>query len=119
MKKLSKHLAAMGKAIDADLAKAGGKKVAYQSSYGYQGKAGFEVFLTPKMLARQWHTSTKTLERMRKDGSGPPYIKIGKGTIRYPAKGLDNWTTLQQAKAVGIDADMKENAPFLPLLLKE
>ena len=65
---------------------------ACQSEYGFVAKKGFYItFLTPKQLASHFQVSVKKLERMRADGSGPPFIKTGSKTIRYPIVGLNAW----------------------------
>lgn len=33
----------------------------------------------------------KTLQRFRKDGSGPPFLHFGSRTIRYPKDQFQNW----------------------------
>lgn len=33
-------------------------------------------------LAKRWKVSIRTLQRKRKEGSGPPYLRIG-GQVRY------------------------------------
>lgn len=68
------------------------QKKASQSQYGFKGHPSWNIpFLSPKQLADQLCISEKTLERMRKDGSGPPYIRTGSKRIRYPIQGLDAW----------------------------
>lgn len=67
---------------------------ASKSIYGFKQKEGVNVpFLTPKRLAEQLGVSVKALERMRKDGSGPPYTQFGKRFIRYPITTLDAWVS--------------------------
>lgn len=41
-----------------------------------------EVLLTQRDLARRWQVSSRTLERMRADHTGPQWLLIG-GSIRY------------------------------------
>lgn len=54
-----------------------------------------QPFLTEADLAKAWNISPSTLEKMRRknDGSGPPYLRIGR-SIRYcpveTAKWLDS-----------------------------
>lgn len=67
-------------------------KIASQSYYGFKQKEGLNIpFMTPKRLAEQLGISVKTLARMRKDGSGPPFKKIGRKHIRYPIADLEAW----------------------------
>jgi predicted DNA-binding transcriptional regulator AlpA len=35
--------------------------------------------------------SGRTLERLRSIGEGPPYVRIGKRSLRYPADTLEAW----------------------------
>lgn len=70
----------------------------YKSFYGmtHAKKNGAIVmpFTTPQLLAKDLKVSLKTLERMRKRGEGPPWMKVGKA-IRYPMKKLDAWIAEQ------------------------
>ncbi len=58
---------------------------------GIKTDGKFIPFLTPKQLAQLLNLSEKTLERMRKDGSGPPFTKIGNKRIRYSIPKLETW----------------------------
>ncbi len=42
-----------------------------------------EPLLTPAMLARDLGVTTKTLERWRMTGDGPPFIRVSPKVIRY------------------------------------
>lgn len=64
---------------------------ASQSIYGFKATPKNGPFLTPRQLAEILKVSLKTLERLRKRGGGPPFIKFGGGQIRYPVVGLDAW----------------------------
>lgn len=69
-----------------------------KSFYGFNpSKRGIIPFLSPRELAQHLGISLKTLERMRKDGSGPPFIKIRNKQIRYPIASLDIWVTENEA----------------------
>ena len=66
------------------------------SIWGFYEKKGVNIpFLSPKRLSQQLGLSIKTLERMRKDGSGPPFIRTGSKQIRYPIIELDRWVSRQ------------------------
>lgn len=39
-------------------------------------------FMSPRQLASRWNIAEKTLERWRKLGSGPMYLKLG-GRVLY------------------------------------
>lgn len=85
------------------------QKSASQSHYGFVQKPGFNIpFLMPKRVAELLGISLKTLERMRKDGSGPPYRKIGKKHIRYSVVELDAWWL---AKNVAADSQLPTTTP--------
>lgn len=66
-------------------------KIAGLSKYGFKTGNAIVPFLKPNELARLLSVSLKTLERWRKDGSGPPFIKTGTKRIRYPIIGLEAW----------------------------
>lgn len=73
-------------------------KAASQSLYGFKAQEGKNIpFLTPKQAAQQIGISVKTLERMRKDGSGPPFTKLNKKIIRYPIIGLEAWLSARMS----------------------
>ncbi len=48
------------------------------------------VLLNQKEAAEILKKSTAWMERSRWDGSGPPYIKIGRA-VRYPSSALQAW----------------------------
>lgn len=39
--------------------------------------------LTPAELAARWNVSTRSLARWRKNGKGPPFVKLSEGKIFY------------------------------------
>lgn len=47
--------------------------------------------LTPKEVASALNVTKPTLGNWRARGIGPPYLKIGKGTLRYPYQKLVQW----------------------------
>lgn len=47
-------------------------------------------YLTPKQMCNRLCISKSTLARMRYDGSGPVYAKIGR-SILYPEDALIDW----------------------------
>ena len=49
-----------------------------------------EPLFTPDELAKVLKTSTRTLERKRIDGTGPPFIKFG-GRVLYPPEGAEDY----------------------------
>jgi hypothetical protein len=45
------------------------------------------TFLTVEELAERWRVSTRTLERWRAAGEGPPWVRL-KGKVIHPASGV-------------------------------
>lgn len=41
-------------------------------------------YLRPDELAVRWSIATKTLAKWRCDGTGPNFIKLSNGIVRYP-----------------------------------
>ena len=50
------------------------------------------VLMTEKQLAERWHKHPKTITKMRTEGTGPPYIKIG-GSILYKLADIEAFET--------------------------
>jgi predicted DNA-binding transcriptional regulator AlpA len=50
-----------------------------------------QVILDPKRVATILGISTRTLERYRSAGKGPPYTKIGGKLIRYRQSDVETW----------------------------
>jgi len=48
------------------------------------------LYLTEKKTSKRIDMSPSALRKWRRQGFGPPYIKIGR-LIRYPVVELDNW----------------------------
>jgi len=48
------------------------------------------TYLSVREVARRLGVSANTLFAWRKDGSGPPWLKLGK-IIRYPSNKFDDW----------------------------
>lgn len=59
-----------------------------------------DELLTTREAAAALRLGTSTLERMRGDGSGPPFIKLGRGKTRcrvvYARSALNAWLTEQR-----------------------
>ena len=54
----------------------------------------FATFLTDKQLCELLSVDGRTTLRWRRDGGGPPYIRLGgpgRGPIRYPKAGVNDW----------------------------
>ncbi len=58
-------------------------------------RAGAELqsaeYLTTRELADLLHVSLWGLMRWRHDGDGPPFVRVGRNTIRYPHRELQEW----------------------------
>ncbi len=79
-----------------------------KSFYGFKGsKRGMIPFLSPKELAQHLGVSLKTLERMRKDGSGPPFRTVSK-QIRYSIVSLDIWFAEKETIQLPANSDGHE-----------
>jgi len=54
-----------------------------------------KILLTGSEVAQRLRISLRSLERLRADGSGPPWIRVSAGTkrgrIAYPESGLLVW----------------------------
>jgi predicted DNA-binding transcriptional regulator AlpA len=59
-------------------------------------------FITPKAMTARLNVTLSTLYVWRKNGTGTPWVRIGKFTIRYPADQFNDWikrnTTNEQTK---------------------
>ncbi len=49
------------------------------------------LMLTPNEAATYLNVTKNTLATMRYRRQGPDFIRLGKGTIRYTKKALDDW----------------------------
>ncbi len=62
--------------------------------------------LTPKEMAEWFRSSERTLERKRRDGTGPPFLKFG-SKVLYPLDGAEQFvcenTVLSTAEAQAED----------------
>ena len=81
---------------------------ASHSVYGFQGKPGSK-FLTTRELAAELKISVKKLERLRIDGGGPPYVRIGKRQFRYVKVALDAWVQEQLDLAMCASAEKAQH----------
>ena len=48
-------------------------------------------FYSEAELSEETGIPRKTLARFRKEGSGPPFVRFGRRTIRYPKDKLREW----------------------------
>jgi excisionase family DNA binding protein len=49
-----------------------------------------EVLLTQQQVAEMLQVSVRTLERWRQNGSGPPFVKVGRSP-RYRLADIERW----------------------------
>lgn len=54
-----------------------------------------EEYLTPEQLAELLQVSEKTLRRWRNEGTGPPFVRIGR-IIRYRKRAALAWLRDQE-----------------------
>jgi excisionase family DNA binding protein len=54
-----------------------------------------DQLFSPAELARRLGVSARTVERMRADGSGPPFYRVSggqrRGRVAYSTEGVDAW----------------------------
>ena len=48
-------------------------------------------YLTTRELADVLHVSLWGLQRWRHDGDGPPFVRVGRNSIRYPRVDCEAW----------------------------
>lgn len=54
-----------------------------------------DQLLTPAEVQERLRMARSTLTYWRATNQGPPWIRLGKASIRYPAAGLDAWIAAQ------------------------
>lgn len=81
---------------------------ATHSVCGFQGKPGSK-FLTTRELAAELKVSVKKLERLRIEGGGPPYVRVGKRQFRYVKVALDAWVQEQLNLAMSATAEKTQH----------
>lgn len=57
-------------------------------------------------MSRAW------FQRMRVAGGGPPYTKIGRGSVRYRLSDLHAWMTLNRVKHTAESYERKRGCPL-------
>lgn len=63
-----------------------------------------EEFLTDQELAHLLGISTRTILRWRRDGSGPPFCKIGPRCVRYRRGDVDAWAAAHSFSTLAAEA---------------
>jgi excisionase family DNA binding protein len=63
-----------------------------------------DEFLTDEELAYLLNVSTRTILRWRRDGSGPPYCRIGPRYIRYRRRDVEAWTAANTFATMAAEA---------------
>jgi excisionase family DNA binding protein len=54
----------------------------------------FDALMTPTEAAARLRANARTLERWRTNGTGPAFVKVGRG-VRYRAEDLDAFVERQ------------------------
>lgn len=62
------------------------------SAVGPDAATGGRRYLDEKRVAQALSVSTRTLQRWRRDGGGPPYIRAGSRRVVYDARAIENWS---------------------------
>lgn len=57
-------------------------------------------FLRPADLAERWGVSTGHLSNLRVRGSGPAYLKLNNGTVRYELADVEAYEDASRVEAV-------------------
>lgn len=52
--------------------------------------------LTPAEVAERLRVTRSTLTYWRSTDQGPAFVKLGKGSVRYPADALEAWLAAQE-----------------------
>ena len=50
-----------------------------------------DIYLTEFQTSERLHVTRRTLQRWRRDGGGPPYVRIGAWRIVYVERDLQAW----------------------------
>ncbi|MGC6472325.1 MAG: helix-turn-helix transcriptional regulator [Parvibaculales bacterium] len=62
-----------------------------------------DVLLTSKIVARRIDMSEPSLARMRCDGTGPTYLKLGR-SVKYRWSDVEAWLQSQQRQSTSQDS---------------
>lgn len=69
-----------------------------------------DVLLTPQQTAERLNLTRSTLQRMRTEGNGPQFCKIGRRRIAYREADIYRWVNERTASSVA-DARVRGLAP--------
>ena len=61
-------------------------------------------FLSDQQLADMLGVTTRTTLRWRRDGGGPPYVRLGPRYIRYRAMDVDAWARARTFASLAAEA---------------
>ena len=64
-----------------------------------------EEYYTPREAAKKANQSVRTLEGYRSRGGGPPFIRLGHKTVRYPASLFHRWMMSHLASSTAEEAE--------------
>ena len=70
----------------------------------------FDEFLTDPQFARLVKTSTRTTETWRRNGNGPPFIRLGR-RILYRRCDVEAWLATQRFHSRADELRIKTNKP--------
>ena len=60
-----------------------------------------DMLVAPSQLAAYLKVSNSTLERWRRTGEGPPFVKLGRRIVAYQPSSIQKW--LKSGEQVGYD----------------
>ena len=61
-------------------------------------------FLTDQQLANLLGVTTRTTLRWRRDGGGPPYVRVGLRYVRYRRADVDAWASTRTFRTLAAEA---------------
>jgi predicted DNA-binding transcriptional regulator AlpA len=68
-----------------------------------------ENLLTTRQLADRLSTSTRTLERMRQTGDGPPFVRVSsgarRGRVAYRQSQIEDWLKSRELRSTSQTPD--------------
>lgn len=59
-----------------------------------------DTLLRAEEVARILNTSVRTLDGWRRQGVGPPWVKLSRRAVRYAANGLTDWVATRPTPRV-------------------
>jgi predicted DNA-binding transcriptional regulator AlpA len=62
-----------------------------------------ESMMRAEEVARFLNTSVRTLDGWRRQGVGPPWVKLSQRAVRYEARALADWVATRSPANAGLD----------------